>query len=56
MIVGYNCAMPWSATSLLVTQFFVILGGIAFAFIELAKPSSTPIPSPSQPETPPPAA
>jgi capsular polysaccharide biosynthesis protein len=48
VIVGYNCAMPMSVGSLLLTQLFVLLGGIAIAFVELKNPSPIPI-SPTAP-------
>ncbi len=48
LIVGYNCAMPMSAASLFIMQLFVFLGGIAFAFVELAKPTPN-LPSPTAP-------
>jgi uncharacterized protein involved in exopolysaccharide biosynthesis len=38
--IGYNCAMPLNASSLLLMQLFVFFGGIAFAYVELAKPTS----------------
>jgi capsular polysaccharide biosynthesis protein len=48
VVVGYNCAEPLETTSMFGTLLFVVLGGIAFVYIELAKPTS-PLPSPSIP-------
>ena len=36
VIVGYYCAMPMSVASLFLMPLFVLLGGIAFALVELA--------------------
>lgn len=36
LIVGYNCVTPMSVASLFLMPLFVILGGIAFALVELA--------------------
>ena len=38
VIIGYNCAMPMSAGSLIFMQLFVFLGGIGLVFVELANP------------------
>lgn len=47
VIIGYNCAMPLSTGSLLFMQLVVLLGGIAIAVVELAKP--TPLPASTPP-------
>ena len=48
VIIGYNCAMPMSVASLFFMLVFVLLGAIAFAFVELVKLTPTII-SPGDP-------
>ena len=42
ILVGYNCAMPWSRASLLFTFVFVVLGALAIGYVAIAK--TTPLP------------